>query len=542
MKTKFFVVAFFFSLLAAHATVRTWDGGGTNNNFWSNALNWSANVAPVAGDDLVFPAGAAQVSNTNDFPAGTLFNTITISSNSYSIVGNAILINKGVHGTFASSFANFGLPMTLVTSQTFTNSGNARLQFNGPITNAGFTLTLQINAGTNLFQIGASIHGAGGLIKNGTGLLRFTGIESNTYSGTTFVNAGTVELAKNPLVVSIPGPLVIGDGIGGTNADVLNNIGGHQIADTSPVTINSSGLLIVAVSDTMGGLTGNGNVSLTGNSCSVNLAAGTNIFSGTISGGAGLGFTKSGAGTMILTGTNTYLGQTVVQGGIMQIDGFQPNSYVYLGGTTRLRGSGTVGSIEMNGSSSRVSPGTSPGILTCNHYKLGAGSGFLDIELNGINPGSGYDQVKASGNINLSSVSLNVSLNFPSARSNQFVIVNNLGANPVSVPFNALPEGTVFFVAPEQFRISYVGGDGNDVVLTQITGSLPQLFVDRVPTNAVRLSWATNFSLGFNLESNSNLTTTNWINVAPASTVIGTNNVVTNPITAAQTFYRLRKN
>jgi len=540
MKIKFLasLVVLFFSLLATRATVRTWDGGGTTN-LWSNAINWAGNVAPLSGDDLVFPAGAAQVGNTNDFPAGTLFNSITISSNSYSIVGNAILLNNGVRGTFTASFSNFGLPVTLTQSQTFTNTGNARLQFNGPITNAGFTLTLQIDAGTNLFQIGASIHGTGGLIKNGIGLLRFTGIESNTYSGTTFVNAGTVQLAKNPNVVSIPGPLVIGDGLGGTNADFVNASGGQQIADTAAVTINSSGRLEIGSFDTMGGLSGNGNVTLNGNDCAVNLAAGTNTFTGTISGP--YGFSKTGAGTMILTGTNTYTGQTFVQGGIMQIDGFQPDNYVYLGGNTRLRGSGTVGSIEMNGSLSRVSPGTSPGILTCHHYKLGLGSGFLDIELNGINPGSGYDQVKAGGNVNFNNVTLNVSLNFPSALSNQFVIVNNLGTNPVTASFNALPEGTVFFVAPEQFRISYVGGDGNDVVLTQTTGPLPELFVEKSSTNAVRLLWPTNNSTGFDLQSNTNLNTTNWINVATAPILIGTNNVVTNSITNTPTFYRLKK-
>ena len=28
---------------------------------WSNPANWQANVAPVAGDDLVFPPGAQQL-------------------------------------------------------------------------------------------------------------------------------------------------------------------------------------------------------------------------------------------------------------------------------------------------------------------------------------------------------------------------------------------------------------------------------------------------------------------------------------------------
>src|SRR5262249_24637762 len=34
----------------------TWDGGGADNN-WSTAANWVGDVAPHAGDDLVFPSG-----------------------------------------------------------------------------------------------------------------------------------------------------------------------------------------------------------------------------------------------------------------------------------------------------------------------------------------------------------------------------------------------------------------------------------------------------------------------------------------------------
>ena len=38
--------------------------GGDNN--WTTAANWGG-TAPVAGDDLVFPAGAARLSNTNNY-------------------------------------------------------------------------------------------------------------------------------------------------------------------------------------------------------------------------------------------------------------------------------------------------------------------------------------------------------------------------------------------------------------------------------------------------------------------------------------------
>ena len=61
---------------------RTWDGGGTDNK-WSTAANWVGDVKPSPGDNLVFPVGAARLDNTNDYPLGTLFDSITVSGGSY---------------------------------------------------------------------------------------------------------------------------------------------------------------------------------------------------------------------------------------------------------------------------------------------------------------------------------------------------------------------------------------------------------------------------------------------------------------------------
>jgi hypothetical protein len=65
--------------------VFTWDGGGANAN-WTTADNWIGDVAPSAGDDLVF-AGSTQTSTQNDFAAGTSFNSITLSSGDFTLAG-----------------------------------------------------------------------------------------------------------------------------------------------------------------------------------------------------------------------------------------------------------------------------------------------------------------------------------------------------------------------------------------------------------------------------------------------------------------------
>src|SRR6185295_16994203 len=48
----------------------------------------------------------------------------------------------------------------------------------------------------------------------------------------------------------------------------------------------------------------------------------------------------------------------------------------------------------------------------------------------------------------------------------QFIIINNDGADPIVGTFNGLPEGSGFSAGGFGFRINYAAGTGNDVVLT----------------------------------------------------------------------------
>src|SRR5580765_4803528 len=105
---------------AASAGTKTWDGSGIPVSVnWMSSANWVGNVAPVTGDDLVFPAGAGRASNNNDYPALTIFNSITISSNNYSISGNTIALNDGISSAFLSGTSTFGPALSLRSNQTF---------------------------------------------------------------------------------------------------------------------------------------------------------------------------------------------------------------------------------------------------------------------------------------------------------------------------------------------------------------------------------------------------------------------------------------
>src|SRR5947207_13518363 len=49
--------------------VRLWSGASLASGNWSDAANWVSGVAPQADDNLVFSAGAAHLTNLNDFAA-----------------------------------------------------------------------------------------------------------------------------------------------------------------------------------------------------------------------------------------------------------------------------------------------------------------------------------------------------------------------------------------------------------------------------------------------------------------------------------------
>ncbi len=58
-------------------------------------------------------------------------------------------------------------------------------------------------------------------------------------------------------------------------------------------------------------------------------------------------------------------------------------------------------------------------------------------------------------------------------KGDTFTIINNKGANPIEgATFKGLPEGAEITVGGAIFKISYVGGDGNDVVLTALNDSV----------------------------------------------------------------------
>jgi autotransporter-associated beta strand protein len=417
--------------------------------------------------------------------------------------------------------------------------------WDGPITintNAHFNV---VNAGTVLNVAGA-ISGAGSLYKDGTGKLGFVANLPNTYAGATIVTGGTLELSRTN-VIAVPGPMIIGDILSPQKSHVVRLLTPDQIVDNAPVTINSSGWLDLntpyGASDTVGSLAGSGFVSLGYNT----LRAGGNnsdtTFAGIITGwGAPLSsFIKQGGGTMNLNGNSpNFLGSTVISGGILSINGSQPSSPVYVNPSGTLAGNGVTGLISS--SKGKVTPGNSPGSLKTGAFTLDTSS-TLELDLNGTNAGVTYDQVSVIGAVNLGGAILHPMLGFNSASTNKFVIIANDGNDPVVGTFHGLPEGATLTVGSAQFQITYQGGDGNDVVLNQLSAITPPSFtgLTKQGNGHMQLDGAGIAGFSYTVQASTNLATSNWVNIG--STLAGLNGVLnyidTNAPNFSMRFYRL---
>ena len=122
----------------------------------------------------------------------------------------------------------------------------------------------------------------------------------------------------------------------------------------------------------------------------------TSTISGVFSGPGGL--VKRDTGTLIMTNTNTYTGDTLVHEGTLQLDGsITSNTDVDFDGT--LTGTGTIfGNLRNRGV---VAPGDSPGTLTVTGNYLQTSNGDFSAEVGGLNSGVNADLLTMGGTASL---------------------------------------------------------------------------------------------------------------------------------------------
>lgn len=408
-----------FAATAWGQSVHTWNGAGGDGN-WSNTANWVDGNAPNGNDEVHF----AGMTNLNPFrdalaPSAGYRVFFDIGAGAFTLDGSAYSLfdfggnnPKIENNSTSTQTINFALTLdgTGGGSSAEINPVQGNLVFNNTVALAGTNATqLRIfgNNG-NTVTFNGAISGSNSVIVREASNVIYT--TANTYSGDTFINAGTLQLASGASVAS--GFIRIGDTGGSVPATLAltSSTGGQTIS--TPINVRAAtGLKTIRSANSSGTNTFSGNVFLDGDATvSADLAGGVLAFSGTtldlknqtltvtgagntsISGtlqnSSGSGkLVKSGAGILTLSGTNSYTGATTINGGVVSIA-----SDANLGTSP---GTPTAGHITLNGGTLRhTSTGIGSNFVNINRsISIGASGGTIDI------PSSAAILVYAGGSI-----------------------------------------------------------------------------------------------------------------------------------------------
>ncbi|HEX3070613.1 MAG TPA: Ig-like domain repeat protein [Thermoanaerobaculia bacterium] len=201
----------------------------------------------------------------------------------------------------------------------------------------------------------------------------------------------------------------------------------------------------------------------------------------------------NGSGTVVvygegikITGNGSFSGAINPSGSApVEVLGSMPGANITIpSGISAMVGTGTTGTVTSNGG--KVTPGIhhvilndyfylteSTGVLHTKSLSLDSSSAFVEE----LAPGGVSDGVQVTGSVTLGGA-LQLSLVSGALTAGQsFTIIDNDGTDAVNGTFTGLPEGTTLAVSGQLVRISYRGGDGNDVtiaVLADTSGALTQ--------------------------------------------------------------------
>jgi fibronectin-binding autotransporter adhesin len=460
---------------------------GTGGTF--NAYNWNGVNTYTAYGNLLLQGGVINgIGNYHNWGAGILVNT-AVSGSSASTISAASFFN--LNGT--------GVNSSVFTVADVTGDAN-------PDLNVFATLN---DVSADLSWVPAA------LIKEGPGTMRFT--SANLYTGGTTVNQGTLLLdGGSGGYARLKGALTVNSGASVSFAnDDGTGLGWQGFYKVTGLTINggtvtSGGTLHVW--DFAGGLNMTGGTLQSNNGVSdaagpqlewnkVDVTTHASADTATIGGrirmrgdggytgisfnvadgaaatdllvsaavneaGGGLGLTKSGAGTLVLSGNNGYAGATAVQGGTLLINGSHTGGgLITVAAGATLGGNGTMGDVEIS-DGGILSPGASAGHLTVNHLTLNPSS-ILNIELGAPTlvqgPGSDFVTVgqilTLDGTLNIQAIS---GFGTPVAGDSWLIMTAAGGIAPNGIVIGsqpALPGGMTFI-------IDY--SSGADVLLTVV--------------------------------------------------------------------------
>ena len=288
---------------------------------------------------------SGNVWNTN--PAGPYTSALNSTGGAIINFGNATTTVTGASITVAGINATANATITTV-GGTISNLSNGVVQISVA---GGITL----NFGSQAFTTSATA----GYIKNGAGTLTLAG---GTYAGGFTLNTGTVAVA-GVNAMGAGGSLTINGGTIRSNSTTARDLSGKY-----------AGGISIGGDFTLGDGTNNGALTFT-NSLALGAATRSIIvnsaasFGGVISGAANVGLTKSGTGTLTLSGANTYDGVTTITAGPLSINSFTNGGVAGSLGTASNAPANLVmtgGTLSYSGGSTTTDRGMTFGALTGN--------------------------------------------------------------------------------------------------------------------------------------------------------------------------------
>lgn len=353
-----------------------WPASGASYVGWTNSASDTINI------------GASGTLNGKSYTGGTTAPAFTLTL-SGAITAQQIIVsgvlNSGNSVTISDG-GNSANTLSIANSGNFgNNSASSALIIDAQVIGGGSNGIGKINGGTVIFA------------QNNT----YTG--ATTISGQTGSNGGVLQIGNGGTTGSVgTGTITFSSITGQTAASTLR----YNRSNATTVTNSVTSLSANAVGGTIEqagshSLTMSGNVTINNASATMTYKIGETgqdidaTVSGVISSVGSLA--KTGAGTLLLTNTNTYSGTTTVSEGTLLVNGsLSASSVVTVASGATLGGSGTIGgNTTVNGN---LAPGNSPGQITFTNNLTLAGTTTLEI-LNSLLPvqGADYDAVRVGG-------------------------------------------------------------------------------------------------------------------------------------------------
>ena len=408
-----------------------------------------------------FPQSIAASSNVvvnGTFDLNGIGAVIKSLSGSGAVIGGSSLTITNASGTFSGTIGSDVPAALTIAGGTQTLSGANTLS------------TATINSGATL-----TISGAGSFapanntfIDNGTldisGATSGISVQFLSGTGAVVLGSNTLTLA-NPAgtgftstfagVISGTGGITIGGGTGGSGANRI--LTGNNIY-SGTTTIQNGGTLQIGNGGTAGAIVSN----VTDSGTLVFNRSDTYSFSGIISGAGAV--SKMAAGTLTLSGTNTYTGSTAISAGTLNVTGSIPSSAVTVASGATLNGTGTVGATTIQNGAT-LAPGNSIGTLTVNGNLSLASGAIYNLELSP----TASDRVQVNGTANLNGTVATSLTSGAYSLGQRYTIVT--AANGVSGNFASLTGIPVSFKG----ELSY---DANNAYLTLSPNPLAPLLTN----------------------------------------------------------------